>query len=145
MQARIVRAIMTREPVTVHPDTTLSQLHRLFETHDFNMFPVVDDRSVLRGVVTKLDLLKVFQPWSGRIIPDLRAMWAERVKDVMSRGLTSVTPGEPVAAVLTLMVSRRRRSIPVVRRQIREPVLVGIVSRRDVLRCLSFEDSPDPD
>jgi hypothetical protein len=34
------------------------------------------------------------------------------------------------------MVNRRLRSIPVVTRQTREPLLVGIVSRDDVLQCL---------
>ena len=144
VEVRRIDRIMTRNPLTVRPDTTLLQLRRRFETHDFNMFPVVDDRDVLRGVVTKLDLLKIFRPWSGRIIPDLRTLWAEHVKDIMSRGLISVTPEEPVTAALTLTVNRRLRSIQVVERQTREQVLVGIVSRNDVLQCLILEDLSDP-
>jgi len=62
----------------------------------------------------------------------------------MSRGLISVTPEEPVTTALTLMVNRRLRSNPVVERQTREQVLVGIVSRNDVLQCLVLEDSSDP-
>ena len=144
IEARRIGGIMTRNPRTVRPDTTIVQLRRLFEVHDFNMFPVVDDRDVLRGVVTKLDLLKIFRPWAGRITPNLQALWAEHVKDIMSRGLTTVTPEDPVATALTLMVNRRLRSIPVVQRQMRESVLVGIVSRNDVLRCLVLEDSSHP-
>jgi CBS domain-containing protein len=62
----------------------------------------------------------------------------------MSRGVISVTPEEPVATALTLMVSRRFRSIPVVQRKTREAVLVGIVSRSDALKCLVLDDSGDP-
>ena len=145
VEAQRIGTIMTHSPRTVHPDTTIVELRRLFEVYDFNMFPVVSDRDVLRGVVTKLDLLKVFRPWAaGRILPNLQALWAEHVKDIMSRGLTTVTPKDPVATALTLMVNRRLRSIPVVQRQVREPVLMGIISRNDVLRCVAFEDSRHP-
>jgi CBS domain-containing protein len=135
---------MTPSPLTVRPDTTIAQLRRLFEVHDFNMFPVVDDRGVLRGVVTKLDALKIYRPWAGRFTVNVQALLAEHVKDIMSRGLTSVTPEEPVSTVLTLMVNRRLRSIPVVDRQTREPALVGIVSRKDVLQSLPLGDPTGP-
>ena len=144
IEARKIRGIMTPNPLTVNPDTTILRLRQLFEAHDFNMLPVVDDRGVLRGVVTKLDLLKMYRPWSGRITADVRALWAEHVKDIMSRGLTSVTPEEPVTTALTLMVNRRLRSIPVVQRQTRDPLLVGIVSRRDVLQSLPRGGSTEP-
>jgi len=47
-----------------------------------------------------------------------------------------------VTTALTLMVNRRLRSIPVVQRQTRKPMLVGIVSRKDVLLSLPLVDSP---
>ena len=81
--------------------------------------------------MTKLDVLKMYRPWSGRITANVRALWAEHVEDIMSRGLTSVTPEERVTTALTLMVNGRLRSIPVVARQTRKPMLVGIVSRKD--------------
>ena len=140
---RTIRGIMTPNPLTVRSDTTIVRLRQLFDAHDFNMFPVVDEHGVLRGVVTKLDVLKMYRPWSGRITVNVRALWAEHVEDIMSRGLTSVTPEEPVTTALTLMVNRRLRSIPVVERQTRKPMLVGIVSRKDVLRSLPLGDSPD--
>jgi CBS domain-containing protein len=136
--------IMTQNPITPRPDTTIVQLGRLFEMHAWNMFPVINDRGVLQGVVTTLDLLKTCRPWSGRITVDLRALGSEPVEDIMSRGVISVTPEEPVATALTLMVSRRFRSIPVVQRKTREAVLVGIVSRSDVLKCLVLDDSGNP-
>ena len=139
---RTIRGIMTPNPLTVRSDTTIMRLRQLFDAHDFNMFPVVDEHGVLRGIVTKLDVLKMYRPWSGRITVNVRALWAEHVEDIMSRGLTSVTPEEPVTTALTLMVNRRLRSIPVVEQQARKPMLVGIVSRKDVLRSLPLGDSP---
>ncbi len=134
-----VGEIMTPDPVTVSPDTSIVDLRRLFAVHDFNMFPVVDERGVLRGVVTKLDVLKIYRPWSpGRFTVDVRALLAERVRDIMSRGLATLTPDDLVSTAMSIMVNRRLRSIPVVHRQTREPRLVGIVSRNDVLESLPF-------
>ena len=42
IEERKVREVMTADPVTVGPDLTIGELKRMFETHDFNMFPVVD-------------------------------------------------------------------------------------------------------
>ena len=97
---RTIRGIMTPNPLTVRSDTTIVRLRQMFDEHDFNMFPVVDEHGFLRGVVTKLDVLKMYRPWSGRITVNVRALLAEHVEDIMSRGLTSVTPEEPVSDCL---------------------------------------------
>ena len=47
-----VGEIMTRAPVVVRADTDLRRPKRLFATHDFNMFPVIDDRGAVMGVVS---------------------------------------------------------------------------------------------
>jgi CBS domain-containing protein len=140
VEPRRIRDVMTPSPVTVGPETTLGTLTGLFEAHDFNAFPVVDGQGVLRGMVTKLDFLKAFRPNVRRFIPDLRSLWAERVEDVMSRGLVSVEPDEPVVAAVDIMVDTRLRSLPVVERGRGRPVLVGIVSRTDVLKCLVVDE-----
>ena len=62
IESKAVREIMTPAPVTVRPDTSISDLKALFERYDFNAFPVVDEVGVLRGLVSKLDLLRVFRP-----------------------------------------------------------------------------------
>ena len=47
-----VGQFMTPTVITVEPQTTIRQLGALFEKHDFNSFPVMEDRKVL-GLVTK--------------------------------------------------------------------------------------------
>jgi CBS domain-containing protein len=138
-ERRKVRDVMTRNPITVGPDTTLQELMTKFRTHDFNMFPVVDARGVLRGLVTKLDLLRTFRPQMRRWIPDLKLLWAERIEDLMSRGAVSVEADDPVTVAVDTMIEARLRSLPVVDRRAEGPVLVGIVSRTDVLPCLTLE------
>lgn len=132
-----IGTIMTPSPVSVCPETTIAELKALFERYDFNAFPVVDEQGILRGLVSKLDLLSAFRPDKRRGVAGLMALWAERVDEIMGRGIITVEPDESVIAALDLMIEARRRSLPVVERQPAGLVLVGMVSRSDVLQCLS--------
>jgi CBS domain-containing protein len=106
IETKKVREVMTRNPITVSPGMTVGELKKMFEAHDFNLFPVVDARGILRGLVSKLDFLRMFRPSPFVMIPNLRALWAERVEEVMSRGLMAVEPDESVVAAIDL-ISRR--------------------------------------
>lgn len=144
IESKKVRDVMSRNPLTVSPDATIQELMAQFRAHDFNMFPVVDARGVLRGLVTKLDLLRTFRPQMRRFIPDLKLLWAERIEDVMSRGTMSVEADDPITVAVDTMIEARLRSLPVVERRAGGPVLVGIVSRTDVLPYLTLESDEAP-
>lgn len=57
----------------------------------------------------------------------------------MRHGVVSVEAGDPLVVAADLMVETRLRSLPVVRREPKGPVLAGIVSQGDLLRGLRFE------
>jgi CBS domain-containing protein len=132
-----VREIMAAPAISVRPSTTVEALERLFEVHDFNAFPVVDEQGRLRGFVTKLDLLRVYRAQRFRWMPEIRPLPAERVDELMSESIIDVEPDDEVWVVVDRMLESGLRSLPVVARQGGEPMLVGIVSRTDVLRCLT--------
>ena len=58
---------MTRDVTAITRDVTLRELEALFEKHDFNSFPVVEEGKML-GVVTKFDFLRAFAFTTGRFI-----------------------------------------------------------------------------
>ncbi|HEX9611266.1 MAG TPA: CBS domain-containing protein [Gemmatimonadales bacterium] len=134
-----VYEVMTRAPVTVTSQTTVKDLIALFDRHDFNAFPVVDDRGMVRGIVTKLDVLRLLRPDQNLWVPALAEVSSARVEDIMRRGVICVEAGDPVVVAADLMVETRLRSLPVVLRKAEGPVLVGIVSQGDLLRGLRFE------
>jgi CBS domain-containing protein len=144
IEPRAVRDIMVPSPVTVRPDTSLPDLKALFERYDVNAFPVVDERGVLRGIVSRLDVLRVFRPDKRRWISSLLALWAERVDEIMSRGIIAVEPDESVVAALDVMIEAGRRSLPVVERRAVGPVLVGMISRTDLLQRLTLTAEEPP-
>jgi CBS domain-containing protein len=72
------------------------ELQGLFASYGFNAFPVVDDAGALVGIVTKLDLLRIFRPDRARLRPGILELWAERVDDIMRRRVVTLAPGDDV-------------------------------------------------
>lgn len=136
IQAATVGEIMARDPLTVRPDTDLRTLKALFEEHDYNAIPVVGGEGQLAGIVTKLDLLRLFRPDRRSWIPDLSHVDAEQVTDIMQEVPVAVHPDDPVTAAVDLMIELNLRSLAVVERGGRR--LVGIITRRDVLKSFVF-------
>jgi CBS domain-containing protein len=135
------RDVMTREVVTVAPDTSVKSVAEILATRGFTAVPVVDDEHRLRGIVTEADVLR------GRMLPDPRLrLRRERgdgsapppllVRGVMTAPVRTVEATADVADIARLFVEERLRSVPVVDRG----RLVGIVSRRDLLRTLVRPD-----
>lgn len=137
----MIRDIMTPRPRTVGPKTSVRTLQRLFTSSGFNAFPVVDEAHTLVGIVTKLDLLRVFGHDPQRLLPKLSVLWAEHVDDIMRRRVVTLTPDDSVATAVDRMLSSRLRSLPVVESRDRTTLLIGIVSRGDVLRALMLESN----
>lgn len=140
LEARTLRDIMTPSPVTVSPATSLGEFRALFDTYDFNAFPVTDARGILRGVVTKLDFLRMLVAEPLRRVSDFHIPWVTCIDDIMSRDVITVGPDDSVATAVDRLVAYGLRSLPVVEKRQGQPVLVGIVSRRDVLRCVTLDE-----
>ncbi|MDT0469697.1 MULTISPECIES: CBS domain-containing protein [Streptomyces] len=58
--AATAEELMSTPAVTVHPDVTLAQAARIMAVRHVKRLPVVDDEGILRGIVSRGDLLKVF-------------------------------------------------------------------------------------
>ena len=132
---------MTSAVKTVTRQVSLRDLEALFETHDFNAFPVVDEAHTLLGIVTKLDLLRVVRHGPQRLLPELSVLWAEHVDDIMRRRVVTLAPDDSVATAVDHMLSSRLRSLPVVEGRGRKARVIGIVSRGDVLSSLMLESN----
>ena len=122
---------MTPTVITVKRQTTIAQLGALFEQHDFNGFPVMEDGQVL-GLVTKFDFLRTFAFTSSQMAPHYDDLMSRRVADVMTEAIVHVDPTLPLTRVLQLMVSLKMRSFPVMTP---ERQLVGMIVPRGCHAC----------
>lgn len=110
----------------------MRELQELFEKHDFNAFPVVEDGKML-GIVSKFDFLHAFAFTSSQIVPHYDELMNRTVADVMTEAVVHVDPTSPLMQVLELMVSLKTRSFPVLNT---DRQLEGIISREDIMRAL---------
>ncbi len=123
---------MTRAVVTVRRRVTLRELESLFEKHDFNSFPVVEEGRIM-GIVTKFDFLRSFAFTTGHMVPHYDELMKRSVAEMMTKGVVHVEPATPLTRILELMVNLKARSFPVLGS---ERELVGVISREDVMRAL---------
>ncbi|RBY87741.1 hypothetical protein DQ241_10715 [Blastococcus sp. TF02A-30] len=130
---------MTRNVVTVGPRTSAKHAAELMAEHGFAALPVLDDDGQLVGIVAEADVLR------DRIPPDPRLHLRRDadaevvgllVRGVMTDAVRTVDAGTDVADVARLFVDERLRSVPV----LEHDRLVGIVSRRDLLRSVARPD-----
>jgi CBS domain-containing protein len=125
--------------VSISPDTSVADLMVLFDRHDFNAFPVVDERGHLVGIVSKIDVLRFFLAAQESSAAEENDLTATRIAALMGNEIVTIEPQESIAAAGAVMISTKLRSLPVVERRDDARILLGILSRGDVLRGLRFQ------
>jgi CBS domain-containing protein len=136
-----VSDVMTHEVVTVGSETSVKAAAELMVDGGFAALPVVDVRGRLVGIVAEADVLRDRLPEDPllhvrRAGPGSAPAPPTLVAAVMTREVRSVAPTADLADVARLIVDEALRSVPVVHDQ----TLVGILSRRDVLKALVRPD-----
>jgi len=131
---------MTREVVTVGPATSAKYAAELMAERGFAALPVVDEDDQLVGIVAEADVLRDRMPRDPRLHARRDDQRQEPpsvlVHGVMTAQVRTVDVRADVADVARLFVDDRLRSVPV----LEHGHLVGIVSRRDLLRTLVRPD-----
>jgi acetoin utilization protein AcuB len=138
-----VGSIMTTRVVTVEMDDRLDVVKKIFDTLKFHHLLVVDDRRILKGVVSDRDLLKALSPYVGSAAENARdtATLNKRVHQIMSRNLLTLHARASVAEAVTQFLEHRVSCIPIVDEEFKP---VGILSWRDVLKTMLPGRSPAP-
>lgn len=138
--------IMTTDPITVPPETPLEAVAALMADRGISGLPVVDEEGRLVGLVTDGDLMRRLSAKEDKPASFFAALLGatadqamayarahgRRVQDVMSTRLATVAEDATVEEVAHILETKRIRRVPV----LRDGVLVGIVSRADLLRAV---------
>jgi CBS domain-containing protein len=138
--------VMTSPPITVTPDTPVTEIAALLIERRISAVPVVDESGRAVGIVSEGDLLRRGEMGTER----QRSQWLELLldrgmqaadfskayglfaRDVMTREVISVSPDTDLGEIARLLEQRRIKRVPVVQ----DGVPVGIVSRANLLRGL---------
>lgn len=124
---------MTTPARSVAPKTTVRDLYRLFDSDDFDAYPVIRGDKLV-GVVSKLDALKVFTLTEDEILPHYQDRMMMPVDAIMTCEVVAVEPDASLQRVLQMLVQHRVKSLPVVDRWRH---LLGVIAREDVMQALS--------
>jgi CBS domain-containing protein len=141
-----VEDLMSREVVSVAPETPLKELAALLSRHRISGVPVVDTGGGVLGVVSEADILRKEEgraPSTGLLSWFLVADDESRAKitahtagDAMTSLAVTIAPDRPVSEAARLMVERQINRLPVVQKD----TLVGIVTRADLVRAFHRPD-----
>lgn len=141
----LVKDIMTRDVVTIRPDTTLKELTKILIEHRINGVPVVTGDFRIAGVITMTDLLKILRDinyWDNieKVKPGIGvkdALLKEKeyvtVEKKMTKTVSTVSEDDSIDHVIDLMCKHNIHTIPVVK----EDKLVGVIGATDIIK-ISF-------
>ena len=145
-----VQDVMTTPVITVGLDAPFKEVAERMLDANVSGLPVVDDEGFLVGLVTEADLVSKPAFGSRRhrslaAFVDLLtgdARWAAKATaltagELMTTAVITALPGESVEVVAQRMLERGVKRLPV----LEGGRLVGIVSRRDLLRSFHRSDA----
>jgi CBS domain-containing protein len=146
-----VRDVMTVDVVTATPDTPIPRVVDDLIVHGISGMPVVDAERRVVGVVTEADIVakEAYGPRHralgvlGGLLRGHNNRWVTkasglRAGDVMTEPAVTATPEDDLRRAAARMVTLSVKRLPVVDGSGR---LVGIVSRRDVMRLFHRADA----
>lgn len=141
-----VKDIMTRNVITVPADTPALAVARLLADRGIAAVPVTDSWGMLLGIVSEADLIHRLAVSDAPKPGLLRSLFYDRDRaalnyakahgttagDVMTHNVVTAEPSMSAEHAAQLIEEHKVRRLPVVQ----DGVLVGIVSRADLLRAL---------
>lgn len=125
-----VRDIMSSPVVWVEPNTPIYEVHDLIAKYGFSVIPVAV-KGKIKGYVTRNIIEKAIYHGLGR----------EPVSEYMATEFKTLAPDDDIGKVQQTIVEGHQRFIPVVK----EGLLVGIITRTDLLEVLSSDPQKRPE
>lgn len=142
--------IMTRDVVTVKPETSIEELASLLVKHQISGVPVVDDKGDLYGIVTENDLISqnkrlhiptvvsfldaaIYLESSKKFEQEVKRITATKAGDICVRKVLTVTEDTTLVDIATIMDEKKTHLLPV----IKNGKMVGIIGKRDVVKAVA--------
>ncbi len=150
---KTVADVMTRDPITVTPETPLTEVIRTLSERKISGLPVVDNTGKLVGVISETDLMwretgvkqppyimlldsVIYLENPGQYERDLHKALGQTVKEAMSQKPITVTPEKSLREAAQLMHDHKIHRLPVLDA---DGQVIGILTRGDVIRVMAAE------
>jgi CBS domain-containing protein len=127
--ATTINEVMTRDPRTLTPESTVGEAARFMRDDDIGSLPLVEGTKCI-GTVTDRDIVV------GVVAESLPL--DTPVREIAATHVVTVDPHQPVDEAMRLMAEHQLRRLPVCDEN---GQLVGIVAQADVARVASPEQT----
>ena len=151
--SKTVSEIMTKEPITVSPETSLEEAIKILAEQKISGLPVIDEQGELVGIISETDL--TWQATGVDIPPyvmfldsviylqnpakhnqEVHKALGQTVKEAMSDRPVTVKASQLVPEAARIMHQEKVRLLPVVDD---DSQLVGMITQGDVIRMMAAE------
>lgn len=130
----LVQELMTKNPLTTTPDTSVPDALALMRQKKVRRLPVLDKTGKLVGIVSDQDLLYASpSPATSLSVFEINSLIAKiTVAHVMTKKVVTITEDLPVEEAARIMADKKIGGLPVMK----GTKLVGIVTETDLFRAL---------
>jgi CBS domain-containing membrane protein len=132
--------IMSRDVITVTPETTLENAWALLRKHRVKLLPVLDEAHHVVGIISMVDFvkranLKGYDDLYGKLEHFVKGdeKGAPRVRDIMVSPVFSVNENDLIAQIVPLLSDQGMHHVPVLGEGQK---MVGIVTQSDLIAAL---------
>lgn len=127
-----VQEIMTRNPVTVQPNTNLGEVRELFSKNSFHHVPVAGLGGELVGIISREDFFKVAYVLSVEATRSANTQSKFQhlmAEDIMTKYPLQLSPDDTIGLAADIFLANKFHAVPIVD----DGLLVGIVTSHDLL------------
>lgn len=125
--------IMSQDIIVAKENTSAESISIKILAGEFNGVPVVDGSRAIVGIVTAIDILKAIRKSGNN-----RRLNSLVAKDIMTPSPIVAKKDTPIEEVIDIMIQKEIMMVPIVEEDNNR--LIGVVSRRDILRAKFNED-----
>ncbi len=119
--------VMSANLITVWEESNLNRCVRIMLDKDISSIIVTDDKYILRGILTKIDVISAYAKYFTGVY---------LVGDFMTKNVLTVAPDETLHKILLLMINNNVSRVVVTKNH--KPV--GVITERDIMSLSGLAD-----
>ncbi|MFN0034576.1 MAG: HPP family protein [Saprospiraceae bacterium] len=131
MMNELVQSHMTKDVVTLTPDSTLGEARAILIGKHIHHIPIVEGKKLV-GMVTSWDIFKL-----GKSADEYQSI---KVSEVMTRKVATLDPDQHLGAVAEVLTRHLFHAVPIVND---DHELLGIVTSTDIIRYEHTKEYPE--
>lgn len=135
-----VKDVMSTAVITIRMDSSIGVATNLMKKHQLKRLPVINEKQVLVGMLSRFDILRLIVPSATKELPPLNVPgYVKKVSDIMSPFVPTVFERDDIARVIQTLLENNSHRVIVIDD---ERKVSGILSDADVFSRLPLPERP---